>query len=191
MLQADTASLGAIQVYPLASDIGKDKARYSAYGVVDVHGDYRNYHQLYQSNTEKLEDDHFSRKVALLRSKTTVHYDLIFTHWLIGEIFRLREEHVKIERSRLAVISRRFTFDGRDAASMWKVRKYLRTDTKSSWVGDRFRYLDIYIAFIDMGTNRTRIFYRMILDAEDKRNQQAVNDEVRSGIANILKCRKK
>jgi hypothetical protein len=182
--------VGDILVYPLPSVVNEKEARYAAYAVVDVDGNYEDYYKAYKQNTKSLEDEYFSRKVTIFEKESSACYQLLFTQWFIGELFRLQEDHEKQTNSKLAIISRNLAFEGQKEATLWKVQKYLLPKTKSSWVGEKFRYLDAYIAFIDMGKGRTRIFYRMALDAHERRSVKAVEQEAREGIANILKCKK-
>lgn len=161
---------------------------YSAYAIADVQGNYEDYYYGYKNNTKNLEDgDYFSKKNTIQETNTSAIYRLIFKHWLIGEIFQIQEDHKKITQAQWTVISMDRKFQGKLQADMWWIDKQLLPETKSSLVGDRFKLLKVQICFINLSPNQTRLYYYMQIDAEDKRTQKAVNEEVKDGINNIIK----
>ncbi len=165
-------------------------APFSVYGLVDAPGSYEDYYIAYKDNTQKIEDDHYKRKEKISQEGEKSTYQLVFTHWIIGELFRLEEIHEKLPLSSGAMISYTLSYPGVEKAALWMVKKSLLEKTKSSWVGDKFKHLKMEIAFIDMGKDRTRIYLYMELDAEGKRTLKAVEQEVFDAIANILQCKK-
>lgn len=166
------------------------KVPFTAYGIADVPGNYEEYHTAYINSTKELEDDHFSKKIVVENTAEKATYLLVFRHWFIGELFQLQEEHKKLKQAKWPIISMNSDYPGVPQADLWWVRKQLLPKTKSYWVGDRFKQLDIQIAFIDLGLNRTRIYYHMLIDAEGKRTLKDVEEEVKDGITNIICCKK-
>ncbi len=169
--------------------VANEHPPFSAYAVQDVAGDYEYYHDLYMQNTERLEDDHFDRKINVLIGKKRSVIQLVFTHWLAGELFRLQEEHQKLEVDPRTIGLSHIARDLGSLTQLWEVKKYLMKDTKSGWVGDNFIHLEVYIAFIQLPGNRTRIYYQIAVDAQDRQTLQASSDEAKTGLENILRCK--
>ena len=186
----ESHKLGKITVKEWAGTKNK-KPPFCAYGMVDVKGNYEKYYQAYKNNTKALEDDHFDEKVEKLKGKKSVTYQLIFRHWLIGELFRIQEVHKKMDNAKWWIISENLVFKGKKNASLWFIKKELLKKTKSGWVGSKFKHLVVNIAFVEMSNNQTRIYYRMEIDAKEKRTLKATKNEVYKGINNILKLFKK
>lgn len=165
------------------------KPPFTAYGMVDLDGDYGKYYSTYKNNTKTLEDSHFKRKVKSSAKGKPLDYELVFTHWLIGEIFRIKEEHRKAEISNWVTVHN-LSFPGKQKAMAWTVTKYLMKKTKSGWVGDKFKEMKVTIHFIEMGKNKTRIYYKMKLDAHGERSLIKVKTAVNNSIRNIIRLYK-
>ncbi|NUM34958.1 MAG: hypothetical protein HUU50_10470 [Candidatus Brocadiae bacterium] len=181
-----------IFVYPWPS-FANTSAPFCVYGLVDAPGDYEEYYLAYRENTSKIEDDHYKRKEKVAQEGEKTTYHLVFTHWVIGELFRLEEIHEKVavdSGPMMQIVSYSLSYPGLQKTNLWMVRKCLLEKSKSSWVGDKFKHLQIEIAFINMGQNRTRIYLRMELDAEGKRSLEKVEQEAFKALANILQCKK-
>ena len=183
---------GNILLYEMDSIIKENDTRYSSYGLVDVSGDYKSYYEGYKENTEIFERERYKRKIVIFEKETSACYQLVYSHWFIGQLFRFQEDHEKnlYPQSQLNVISRSIVWQGVKEAEAWVVHKYLLPETKSSNVGDKLRHLDVYIAFINMGENKTRIFYHITFDSEGKRSVEAAKKEVDQDLKAIIKYRK-
>jgi len=160
------------------------KPPFSAYAVWDVAGDYSAYYQKYLNNTKILEDEHFSEKVLVSKTPQCTTYDLVFTHWLIGELFRLREQHY-FGQSNGQALGLSHVLDAQTTVKVWVVKKFLRAETKDSWVGDNFNHLDVYIAFLEIAPQRTRLYYQIAIDADERRTLQSALQEAKDGLQNI------
>ncbi len=160
----------------------------SAFGLVDVHENYEQIYYAYRNNTKLIEDDHFSKKVTISQKtqKNFFQYQLIFRHWFVGELFRLEEKHQKLFAQKWWGLNREIAFPNPEKADMWLIHKYLMPETKDSWVGDNFKYMRIELRFMDLGENKTRLYFHIVVDSKGNRTLEEVKGTVRGAIQTIL-----
>lgn len=170
----------------------KDLANNSAYGIMDVDFDYQKLYEAYCNNTSEMENSHFSEKVVVDKNEENNYYlfHLVFKHWFTGLLFKFSEEHRKLSNSWWPM-TLDFEFSGQKNGNMWVVDKSLIPETKSSWVGDNLKTFFVYLAFIDMGKNKTRLYCHMIVDAKGCRKVEEVKHEIVRALEKIIELAEK
>lgn len=156
----------------------------TAKGMVDIKVHYKDIYKCYKNKIDELEDDYFDKRVFVKHKEDTKIYDLIFSY-TFGELFRIREEHTHFDNAEWRSETD-FAMSGLESAPMWYINKYLRPETKSMLVGDNLKTLKAIIAFIDLGKNRGRLYYKMALDARDNRNISQVKKTLYEAIKDIV-----
>ncbi|WP_372367836.1 hypothetical protein [Candidatus Uabimicrobium sp. HlEnr_7] len=157
----------------------------SVSGIVDLDIGYEKLHSIYINNTKKIESSHFSKKINIKNDKKTALYHLVYTHWLVGELFKLEEKHQKINKGWWLNTSE-VVFPSNKKTEMWVVNKYLLKKTKHSWVGDNLEHLEMMFVFIKMGKKKTRLFFHMIVNAEGCRTTDECKEQTGKILNKIL-----
>ncbi len=169
--------------------VSNQKPPFCAYSVADIAVSFEEMHNRYLRNTKKLEDEHYDETVLAEESENSVTYQLVFTHWLAGELFRLEEIHTKWKNTSASKLKIDHILPNNPNINAWTIEKTLMKSTKNSWVGDKFNELDIYIIFVELQPKLTRIYYQIAVDAEERRTLEASKKAARNGITDILNCK--
>lgn len=157
---------------------------FSGYAVLDIPGNYTAHYTKYVNNTKILEDEHFDEKKLVSKTPQCTTYDLIFSHSIVGELFRLREQHYAMKGNGQS-LGIAHVLSPQTTTNVWIVKKFLRQETKSSWVGDHFKYLDSYIMFIELDPQHTRLYYQIAISADERNLLFEVIEEAKKGVRNI------
>lgn len=187
--QEEKVTVGTVVAYPFPEHPNKELP-FFAYAMADVEGNYEDYFNTYKNNTKALEDKHYKRTETISQEKDKTTYQLVFTHWLVGELFRFEEVHTKLPKSQGWMIRKTLAFEGKEEAPIWLVTKKLMKETKSKRVGDDFKHMEMTLSFIDMGENRTRLYSTLSIDSKETKTLEATIRDVKNGVSDVIRLKK-